>query len=538
MVKGSGSKEFWLAALLLAFTAFFAWTAEAAEDISLVKTEGGLLRGSVEDGVAAFRGIPYAAPPVGELRFRPPAPPEAWTGVRDAKTFARRAAQNADLGVFAQAGGSEDCLYLSVYAPERAIKEKERLPVFFWIHGGGLNVGSANDYDPGALAKLGGAVVVAVNYRLGIFGFFAHPALLAEDHPQANYGLMDQIFALEWVRRNIPAFGGDPADVTIAGESSGGQSVLALMTSPKARGLFRSAIAMSGCTVTIPSPFRSYEMGAAVKRGVVFAAALGLKEATAADLRSLSAEEILAAQTPYLLGSFVVDGEYVPENIGEAIRAGRVNGDIFVNGTTRREGSFFAGIMENALGRPLTEEDMRRAVEGYRFDVGEGRTEEIMAEYAPEIFGSPAEAFAAVTTDLRFATTAALVNEALCEKIPTYAYEFADDTAPRYIEASFPQGAAHTYELPYLFRGFSGASRLSTKLNDEQERLSDEMIRLFTRASRLREQSLWEPYTREKRGYLRLALPGSRMTYGEFEKAHRVDFWKRIFGERSQDNLS
>lgn len=538
MMEISRLKRFLLAALLASFTAFFPLNTEAAEEMPLVKTEQGVLRGSVEEGVAAFCGIPYAAPPVGDLRFRPPAPPEGWDGVRDAKNFADRAAQNADLGVFAQAGGSEDCLYLSVYAPEKALTEKKPLPVFFWIHGGGLNVGSANDYDPRALAKVGGAVVVAVNYRLGIFGFFAHPALLAEDHAQANYGLMDQIFALEWVRRNIPAFGGDPDDVTIAGESSGGQSVLALMTSPKAKGLFNSAIAMSGCTVTIPSPFRSYEMDTAAKRGVAFAESLGLKDATAADLRKLSTKEILAAQRPYTLGSFVKDGEYVPENIGEAIRKGQVNGNIFVNGTTRREGSFFSGIMENALGRPLTKEDMRKAVEGYRFDVGEGRTAEIMAEYAPEKFGSPAEAFAAVTTDMRFATTAALVNEALCDKIPTYAYEFADDTAPGYIEASFPQGAAHTYELPYLFQGFNGATQLSTKLNDEQERLSEEMIQLFARVSKLKEQGIWRPYTRENPGYFSFALPTGRMTYGEFERAHRVDFWKGILGERSEDNLS
>ncbi len=171
----------------------------------------------------------------------------------ETKNYSERAIQNFDLGVFSQSGGSEDCLYLNVFVPQNS--KNKKLPVFFWIHGGGLFVGSASNYDPVPLAKQGKAVVVTFNYQLGAFGFFAHPALDSEGHSFANYGLMDQIFALDWIRRNISKFGGDPENITIAGESSGGQSVLAFMVSPKTEGKFQAAIGMSACTVALNSDF-------------------------------------------------------------------------------------------------------------------------------------------------------------------------------------------------------------------------------------------------------------------------------------------
>ena len=206
--------------------------AQAAQPTSVLKIDSGPLRGADDGEMLSYLRIPYASPPVGELRWRPPQPPRAWAETLDATRTGNACVQNADLGAFATPGGSEDCLYLNIYAPRSAVQAAKRLRVFVWIHGGSLWVGQGSDYDPRKLALDGQAVVVTLNYRLGMFGFFAHPAIDGEGHAFASYGYMDQSFALDWVKRNIAAFGGDPNNVTIAGESSGGNSVLAHVISP------------------------------------------------------------------------------------------------------------------------------------------------------------------------------------------------------------------------------------------------------------------------------------------------------------------
>jgi len=214
----------------------------AAQD---VRIDSGTLHGAAADGVSAFKGIPYVAPPVGPLRWHAPEAPPAWTGARDATGFGADCMQN----LFPGATGSgqpqsEDCLFLNVWTP--AHPKGAKLPVMVWIHGGGFVGGSSAlaETDGARLAKRG-VVVVSFNYRLGRFGFFAHPALTA-GREGGNWGLLDQIAALRWVQRNVAAFGGDPGNVTILGESAGGESVIRLMASPAARGLFAKAIASSG----------------------------------------------------------------------------------------------------------------------------------------------------------------------------------------------------------------------------------------------------------------------------------------------------
>ena len=208
-------------------------------------------------------------------------------------------------------------MYLNVAVPNKKPGDPEKLPVFVWIHGGALVVGAGSDYDPTLLAKEGRAVVVTINYRLGVFGYFAHPAIDAEDHAKINYGVMDQIAALEWVQRNIENFGGDPDNVTISGESSGGQSSQILMASPKAKGLFKNIIAMSAPVMYANGHSVSPEQ--AEKRGIGLAKAAGLNNATAEQLRALSTEEILALENNYLLDGIITrDGEYVPTSIAEA----------------------------------------------------------------------------------------------------------------------------------------------------------------------------------------------------------------------------
>ena len=247
-----------LAALCLDFAAAKATgSARVADDPGATETgpqvriRTGVLRGTTaaSSRVAAYKGIPYAKPPVGDLRWRPPVPAPAWDGVRDAREFGHACLQPPQQPTGLYSGGmaslSEDCLTLNVWTPTDA----RGLPVMVWIHGGALVGGSSSEplYD-GVQLSQHGIVVVSINYRLGLLGYLAHPALSAESpqHLSGNYGLLDQIEALRWVRDNIAVFGGDPKQVTIAGESAGGLSVIALLASPSARGLFNRAIVQSG----------------------------------------------------------------------------------------------------------------------------------------------------------------------------------------------------------------------------------------------------------------------------------------------------
>ena len=286
---------------------------------------GGALRGVEGGGVAAFKAIPYAAPPVGALRWRPPEPAPGWSGVRDATKVGVICLQryNATDNGVGPLPASEDCLTLNVWTPARP---HPRLPVMVWIHGGGFvnGSGTAALYDGSALARQG-VVVVTLNYRLGRFGFFAHPALSAESPtgPLANYGLMDQIAALRWVQDNIAAFGGDPGQVTIFGESAGGIAVNTLMASPSARGLFSKAIVESGAGRSVYprlARLNTTSEPSAEDRGVAFLKSIGVEAKDAAALRAIPAEAIAAAPDPSVFDGFgpIIDGRLVPMSVPDA----------------------------------------------------------------------------------------------------------------------------------------------------------------------------------------------------------------------------
>ena len=222
-----------------------------------VKTDSGIVEGKDKGVVHAFLGIPYAAPPVGDLRWKPPAPAATWTGVRKATEFGAHCMQGKVFGDmnFRDPGGSEDCLFLNVWVPAKMSGAK--LPVMVWIHGGGFVAGSSSEArQDGTKLTQQGVIVVSMNYRLGVFGFFVHPELAKESGHNAagNYGLLDQVAALRWVHDNIAAFGGDPGNVTIFGESAGSFSVSALMASPLCKGLFQKAIGESGGAGERPDP--------------------------------------------------------------------------------------------------------------------------------------------------------------------------------------------------------------------------------------------------------------------------------------------
>lgn len=286
-----------------------------AVDSPRVKTANGLLEGTAEPGgIRSFKGIPFAAPPVGDLRWKEPQPAKNWTDVRSAQKFGPRAMQRAifgDMG-FRSNGMSEDCLYLNVWTPAKS--DKERLPVLVYFYGGGFVAGDGSEarYDGESMARQG-IVAITVNYRLGAFGFMAHPELTAESPHKAssNYGYLDQSAALRWVRQNIAAFGGDPKRVTIAGESAGSISVSAQMASPLSKNLFAGAIGESGSLLGTLPPMT---LADAEQQGVKFAGQVGAK--SLAELRAIPAEKLLEAtadlKTPRF--SSAIDGYFFPKS--------------------------------------------------------------------------------------------------------------------------------------------------------------------------------------------------------------------------------
>ncbi|HEY5970664.1 MAG TPA: carboxylesterase/lipase family protein [Pseudoxanthomonas sp.] len=310
------------ALLLVCCQLFAAASLSAAEP--MITTRAGVVEGRREADIEVFRGLPFAAPPVGELRWREPQAVDAWTGTRKADAYAASCMQKP--GIAESAGGtagplSEDCLYLNVWTPEASDAGKR--PVMVWIHGGALVFGSGNValYDGSALARRG-AVVVTVNYRLGPLGFFSHPALDGEEAgAPVNYGLLDQIAALRWVRDNIAAFGGDPGNVTIFGESAGAQSVLALYASPLAKGLFHKGIAQSPYGIPSHARVKAHEVGVQV------ASAVGAEgaSATAAQLRAIPAEHFFepTRKVPSLAPGFIVGDAALPRPILDAFQEHR-----------------------------------------------------------------------------------------------------------------------------------------------------------------------------------------------------------------------
>src|SRR6185437_7232477 len=275
--------------------------------------------------VRAFLGIPFAAPPLGDLRWRPPQPPERWKGVHDASRYGHRCMQGriyADM-VFQDPGPSEDCLYLNVFSPAKADRGK-KLPVMFWIHGGGYQAGSASEpRHNGDYLPLKGVVLVTINYRLGVFGFLATPALAGEDDGAAgNYGLMDQVAALKWVHANIRAFGGDPENVTIFGESAGSMSVCALMAATPAQAYFQKAIGESGAVMKLGEP-GTPTLKKVEERDQAWAEAL--RAESPAELRALPAERLLDAALKKGAPRFepVIDGRLLIEPVAASFAAGR-----------------------------------------------------------------------------------------------------------------------------------------------------------------------------------------------------------------------
>jgi len=474
-----------LAALTLGaagVTAAEAGTATAASGSGgspVVTTDDGAVRGTTAGTVAEFLGIPYAAPPTGNRRWRPPAPPAGWRGVRDATQFAPSCPQPP--GPFAPpAPFSEDCLYLNVYTPARTGSDmgsggQGGRPVLVWIHGGGLTEEAGRNYDPAKLAA-DGTVVVTINYRLGALGFLAHPELASRPGgPAGNYGLMDQQAALRWVQDNIRHFGGDPGNVTIAGQSAGGLSVLAQMVSPGARGLFAKAIIQSGSFA-----LNQQSLASAEAAGEAFAAQAGCPDQTAACLRHLPVSALV--RPSYVVIPGVVDGKVLTEPIGTALAAGRFARVPVLNGTNHDEERIFVSIgltVSQGTDVPIAHKpvnpDNYQANISAALGVSPARAAEIAAEYPLTAYPFPWVAFSALVGDASFACPALQIDQQTSQRVPAYAYEFNDDTAPPIFTGPLlpPPVATHESELQYLFE--LPNAHFPTPLNPGQQALAASM---------------------------------------------------------------
>jgi para-nitrobenzyl esterase len=376
----------------------------------VVGTANGAVRGLANGSVDEFLGIPYAAPPVGALRWRPPQPAANWPGVRGATQFAPHCPQPSS--PFGHASMSEDCLFLNVFTPSHQ-KPGSRQPVMVWIHGGALVTGESDDYIPARLVE-DGVTVVTINYRLGALGFLAHPALADANGQSGDYGLMDQQAALRWVQRNIASFGGNPHNTTIFGESAGGLSTLSQVASPQARGLFERAIVESGSYNLTQASLSSAEAA-----GEAFAANAGCASQTAPCLRSLPISTILASEntagyTPN------VNSEVLPETLKTAFGTGNFNRVPIINGTNRDEWRLFVALSELA-GNPVTASNYQSMISS-TVGVSPAVAAVVAAKYPLSAFPSPSIALGAVGTDAIFACPALTIDQSVSHFVPTFGY--------------------------------------------------------------------------------------------------------------------
>ncbi len=409
----------------------------SAQNNNVIKTANGLLEGVTDSsGIRSFKGVPFAQPPVGDLRWKEPQPPKDWEGVRKADKFGPQAMQRfmfSDM-VFRSNGKSEDCLYLNVWTPARQAGEK--LPVLVYFYGGGFVAGDGSElrYDGESIAKKG-IVSVTVNYRLGVFGFMAHPELTKESphHASGNYGLLDQHAALLWVQKNIAAFGGDPMKVTIAGESAGSMSVCAQVASPLSKGLFRAAIGQSGAVLGNLSP---RPLAEAEKAGEKFAA--DINTTSLADLRKIPAEKLLELSSK---ASFwhTIDGYLLTEKPEKTFAAGKQMRVPLLAGWTSAESSY-QGVIGN---QEPTPENYRAAIQRLYGD----KSELVLSAYPATNNEEVKQAATNLASDrfIAFATWKFVTMQAKTSKEPVYRYYFAQ-VRP---EKNPLIGAPHASDIEY-----------------------------------------------------------------------------------------
>lgn len=433
--------------ILCGLAAVMASSVSPAAAADNVKVDTGRVRGTVSNGVAAFKGIPFAAPPVGALRWKAPQPATPWKGVRDATEFGPRCMQGSiyDDMLFRDKGPSEDCLYLNVWTPSAAAKG--RLPVMVWIYGGGFGAGATSEprQDGENLVKKG-VVVVSMNYRLNVFGFFAHADLAAESghNSSGNYGLLDQVAALAWVHRNIGGFGGDPANVTIFGESAGSFSVSALMASPLSQGLFQRAIGESGAF--FGKTLDLEPLAAAEAADLKFAESIGAH--SLADLRAKPAAELLdaAIKQKDIWFSPNIDGYFLSRSVRDIFADGQQSHVPLLAGWNHDEGGYGSIFGKDA---PTAANFMAYAHKQFG-----GKAGECLKLYPAENDDQAKQSAQDLAGDqfIAYSTWKWLDRQAATGKSTLYRYEF-DDAPPTAADAKpdAPRGAYHSAEIEFVF---------------------------------------------------------------------------------------
>ena len=438
-----------------------------------VQTQLGPVEGVEDDGVFSYRGIPYAAPPVGDLRWQPPVAPEPWTEPLLATKKPAICPQTTFAGLPVPGfNPSEDCLYLNVDTPALG----SNLPVMVWIHGGGFTIGEGLQTDGGTsgdrIAREAGTVVVSMNYRLGQLGFLAHSALTKEspDEASGNYGLMDQAAALAWVQDNIASFGGDPDNVTIFGESAGGFSVCSHLASPRSAGLYAKAIMMSG---SCERPWAA--LSDAESQGDAFARELGCDSAddVLACMRGKPFDDVLAALPPGENFGFnptddpegswgpILDGAFFNEQPSESFASGNFNQVPTIVGFTREEARLFTWLAELSTPPLVVTEGNYETLLAYYLGGDAELAAKAAAEYPLADYELPMLALAAVVTDTVFRCPGRTEAAKLAEYVPAYLYQFEFPDGRSQLEVALPflgadppeydLAAFHSAEIPYVF---------------------------------------------------------------------------------------
>jgi len=481
----------------------------------IVQTQSGAVQGTDLDQVESFKGIPFAAPPLGALRWQPPVEPAAWAGVRDAAEYSSECTQ--PLGN--QIVGSEDCLYLNVWKPKQAAG----LPVMVFIPGGAHIVGSASDsvfgvavYDGKNLAQNGNVVVVTLNYRLGALGFLAHHQLSAKSGygGSGNYGYMDQIQALEWLKKNISSFGGDPKNITLFGQSAGGWSVAVLLASPLAKGLFHKGIIHSGGTM-------SWTLSDEEKNGTILSA--NLKCSAEVDelacLRGKTASDVVAAlpgMNPSLAVPYgpTVDGHVLPDFPLSILQKGQHNHMPLLIGTTGEE----MVLMGYEASKNIhTERDYVDAVTA----VAGPWAPKLLSLYPVQTYASPRQAYNDISADNVFVCPARKIARAVeasqTEFVGRFHYTHTLSSGP-----FVPWGPAHAFELFFLFGNFGAAKVVPTEAEQSLAIEFQQRWSTFARTGVPGSDSLWERYGSKADNYV---IFGDAVSKAGGLHTTQCDFW-------------
>jgi para-nitrobenzyl esterase len=490
----------------------------------LAHVSGGWLRGTGSHGVLEFLGVPYAAPPVGALRFAPPRPARTWSGVRPATAAGPACVQFQSMGVGAGQATSEDCLYLNVYTPT-GVRPGANLPVLFWIHGGNFTEGSGALFGGQRFASLTDSVFVSINYRLGPLGFLALPQL-ESGSPQGSgdYGLLDQIAALKWVRSDIAAFGGDARDITIDGESAGAGSVCDLLASPLAAGLFQRAIMQSGpCAVIRPMSLQLAEV-----TGAAFAAAAGCGQpgSVVACLRAARTSAMVVAATwQDLVNTPAFGTPVLPVPPAQAFASGHWNKVPLIIGSVRDEGKLFIDTQTR-----MSAAQYANAVDT-RYGPSAGA---ILARYRVRAYPSPFYALAAVITDSLYTCPGYSSASQLAGQVPIWQEEFDDPTSPT-LAGNQPPGVdmsnAHAAELAYLWNFALG----QRPLTPAELRLGERMDRYWGAFARTGNPNVpglvaWPRVTAAAHPVIDFRPTGDTVSATVFPAEHRCPFWAATWG--------